>query len=286
MNHWLNSLPPADKLLATILPYVLHLIAALVIFIVGRWVLKGIIALIRRVMLHHEVDRTLISFVAKLTFIVGMTLIVIAALSRLGVNTTSAVAVLGGAAIAIGLSLQGQLSSFAAGVLLVTFRPIRVGEWVEVGGKSGTVAEVHMFSTTLTSGDNQMVVVPNSQVWSGAIVNYSRNPWRRIDLTIGIAYDADLKRAKAVLDELITGDSRILAEPAASVAVKALSANSVDFAVRLFANNDDFWGLQCDTLERIKLRFDQEGIERPAPQMDVHVNDLPQFDGLTSKVAA
>jgi len=275
MSDWLNVFHDPHKILALIAPYAVRLLVAVLIFLIGRWVLRGLVALMSRMMQRAQAEPTLINFVSRLVFIVGMALVVIAALSRLGVDTTSAAAVLGGAAIAIGLSLQGQLSSFAAGVLLILFRPIRVGEWVDIGGKSGSVVEINMFFTTLTSFGNQMVVIPNSQVWSGTIVNYGRNPWRRIDLTIGIGYGSDLLKAKAILNELITSDERILADPPASVALKNLGESSVDFAVRMCADNSNWWALQCDMLERIKLRFDKEGIEIPFPQMDMHVRQLP-----------
>lgn len=278
MSEWLKVLHDPDKLLALVMPYAVRAVVALLIFIIGRWILRALIKLMDRMMTRGNADQTLITFVNRLVFILGMALIVIAALSRLGVNTTSASAILGGAAIAIGLSLQGQLSSFAAGVLLVVFRPLRVGEWVDIGGKSGSVQEINMFFTTLTSFGNQMVVIPNSQVWSGSIINYGRNPWRRIDLTIGISYDSDLLKAKAILNEMISSDDRIMTDPAASVAVKALNDSSVDFAVRVCAKAADWWGLQCDLLERIKLRFDDEDIEIPFPQTTIHMKPSPALE--------
>lgn len=275
MTDWLQVLSDPQKVLALAVPYGLKLLAALVIFVIGRWILKGIVVLMRRMMVRGNADQTLAAFIARLTFILGMALIVVAALSQLGVDTTSAVAVLGGAAIAVGLSLQNQLASFAAGVLLIMFRPLRVGEWVEVAGHSGSVTEVNIFSTVLQSFGNQMVVLPNSAVWSGAITNYTRNPWRRLDLTIGIAYSADLLKAKQILEEIVSADERVLAEPPPAISVKNLGTNSIDFAVRVCADNSNWWALQCDLLERIKLRFDAEGIEIPFPQMDLHVKQLP-----------
>ena len=272
MTDWLHLLHDPKSLFDLALPYAMRLVAALLIFLVGLWVMRGVVRLLDRMMARASAEPTLIGFVRRVVFIVGMVLVVVSALSRVGVDTTSAAAVLGGAAIAVGLSLQNQLSSFAAGVLLILFRPLRVGEWVDIGGKSGTVAEINLFFTTLTSFGNQMVVIPNSQVWSGSIINYDRNPWRRIDLTIAIAYGADLRQAKTILQEILAGDRRILAEPAATVALKTLGENSVDFAVRMCADNKDWWDVQCDTLERIKLRFDAEGIDIPFPQMELHVN--------------
>ena len=272
MTDWLHLLQDPKGIFDLGVPYAMRLIAAFLIFLVGRWVMRAVVRLLDRMMVRANAEPTLIGFVTRVVFIVGMVLVAVSALSRLGVDTTSAAAVLGGAAIAVGLSLQNQLSSFAAGVLLILFRPLRVGEWVDIGGKSGTVTEINIFFTTLTSFGNQMVVIPNSQVWSGSIINYDRNPWRRIDLTIAIAYGADLRKAKAVLQEILAADRRILAEPAASVALKTLGENSVDFAVRMCADNKDWWDVQCDTLERIKLRFDAEGIDIPFPQMELHVN--------------
>ena len=277
MTDWLDAIHDPHKLLAAILPYAMRVVAALAIFVIGRWVLKGLVALMRRMMERGSADQTLINFLSRLVFILGMALIVVAALSRLGVDTTSAAAILGGAAVAVGLALQNQLSSFAAGVMLIVFRPLRVGEWVEVAGHSGSVVEVNIFSTVLQSFGNQMVTVPNSAVWSGSITNYTRNPWRRLDLTIGIAYDADLLQAKKILEEIIGSDERILPDPPPSVAVKNLGESSIDFAVRVCANNSVWWALQCDLLERIKLRFDAEGVEIPFPQMDLHVKQMPQL---------
>ena len=275
MTAWLQALHDPHKLLALTVPYGLKLLAAVAIFIVGRWILKGVVALMRRMLARSDTDRTLAAFLTRLLSGLGITLIVVAALSQLGVDTTSAVAVLGGAAIAVGLSLQNQLASFAAGVLLIVFRPLRVGEWVEVAGHSGSVVEVNIFSTVLQSFGNQMIVLPNSAVWSGAITNYSRNSWRRLDLTIAVAYSADLAKAKRILEAIIGDDERVLDDPPPAVAVKNLGANSIDFAVRLCADNADWWALQCDLLESIKLRFDAEGIEIPFPQMDVHVKKMP-----------
>jgi len=237
----MNVLHDPHKLLALVMPYAIRAVAALLIFIIGRWVLRVLIRLMDRMMVRASVDPTLIKFLTHVVFVVGMALVIIAALSRLGVNTTSAAAILGGAAIAIGLSLQGQLPSFAAGVLLVVFRPLRVGEWIDIGGKSGLVIEINMFFTTLTRFGNQMVVIPNSQVWSGTITNFGRNPWRKLDLTIGIGYDSNLLKAKKILEELVCSDERIMKDPPAAVALKALNDSSVDFAVRVCAKNSDWW---------------------------------------------
>ena len=279
---WLTEVQHPQQLLVLITPYIAKVVAALFIFLFGRWLIALVARLLTRVMRRGNVDPTLISFVSRIVFILGMALIVIAALSQLGVDTTSAAAVLGGAAIAVGLSLQNQLSSFAAGVLLIVFRPIRIGEWVDIAGQSGSVAEINIFYTTLTSFGNQMVVIPNNQVWTGPIINYARNGWRRIDLTIGVGYSSDLRKVKEILTELISSDKRILPDPPATVALKALGESSVDFAVRICASNSEWWDLQCAMLERIKLRLDNEGIEIPFPQRDIHVRHLPTIQSKTA----
>lgn len=273
--NWLTAIHHPNQLLLIAAPYAEKIIAAILLFVFGRWLVNGIVRLTSRLMVRAKVEPTLIKFVERLVFILGISLVVIAALSQLGVNTTSAAAVLGGAAIAVGLSLQNQLSSFAAGVLLILFRPIRVGEWVDIGGKSGSVAEINVFYTTLTSLGNQAIVLPNNQVWNNSIINYSRNDWRRIDLTISVAYSTDLRKAKQLLVEILQSDRRILSDPPATVSVKALGENSIDYAVRFCSSNTDWWDLQCETLERIKLRFDAENIEIPFPQQDIYIRELP-----------
>lgn len=275
MHHGLQLLNNPHALLTLATPYAIRAVTALLIFIIGRWILRLLVKLMNRAMTRAGSDPTLMNFVNRLVTIVGLTLIIIAALSRLGVNTTSASAILGGSAIAIGLSLQSQLASFAAGVLLVIFRPIRVGEWVEVDGKSGSVTEIHMFYTALTSFGNQLVVIPNRLVWGSAIINYGRNPWRRIVLSVSVGYDADLRKVKALLQELTTDDERILKDPPATLGVCGLKDSTVEFTVRVCANSSDWWALQCDLLERIKTRFEAAGIARPNTQMDMHVKALP-----------
>lgn len=273
--NWLAVIHHPDQLLLIAAPYAEKVVTAILVFLFGRWLVNGLVRLTNRLMSRAKIESTLIKFVGRLVFILGMSIVVIAAISQLGVDMTSAAAVLGGAAIAVGLSLQNQLSSFAAGVLLILFRPILVGEWVDIGGKSGSVAEINVFYTTLTSFGNQVIVLPNNQVWNNAIINYARNGWRRIDLTISVAYSTDLRKAKQILVDILQSDQRILADPPATVAVKALGESSIDFAVRMCANNTDWWNLQCDTLERIKLQFDAENIEIPFPQQDVRIRELP-----------
>jgi small conductance mechanosensitive channel len=253
---------------------------AALIFYVGRLVVRLSVRFVTRGMRRARADETLVVFLEKVLRALGVTIVVVAVLSQLGIDTTSAAAVLGGAALAIGLALQNQLSSFAAGVLLIVFRPIRVGEWVEAGGKSGTVTEVNIFSTALINLENQMVYLPNAKVWSDTITNHTRNSWRRLDLTIGISYDSDLLKAKKILENLIADDSRVRKTPPPAIAVKNLGANSVDLSVRLCTAVGDAWSVQCELYERIKLRFDAERIVIPSPPVVVQLQAPPQASPL------
>lgn len=267
----MTSLPAPEALVEAALPLGLKLLAAIAIFVVGRWLLKLAIRAVRTAMARAHADPMLVGFVGNVLHGVGLAVIIIAALGQLGVNTTSAAAVLGGAALAIGLSLQGQLSSLAAGVILILFRPFHKGDFVQVGGTTGIVEEIKIIHTVLRTPDNQMVVVPNNNITTQTITNFSALPTRRIDLTIGIGYGSDLRRAREILDRLIAEEPRILAEPKPAVMVKDLGESSVDFAVRAWVNTPDWWATRCELIERIKLAFDAEDIEIPFPQRTVHL---------------
>ncbi|WP_420428189.1 mechanosensitive ion channel family protein [Algiphilus sp.] len=256
------------------LPLLINVIAALLIFFIGKWVVARIVDLMKKALRRRNVDETLSNFIGNIAFALGVAVVVISALGRIGVDTTSAAAVLGGAALAVGLALQGQLSSFAAGVMLILFRPFQKGHFVEVAGKMGTVEEITIVATRLASTDNQELTIPNAQVWSNVITNYSAKPTRRVDLLVNIAYSADLRRAKDILMGIMQEESRLLAEPAPSVLVTNLGDNAVDLAVRGYCNTSEWWATRCDLIERIKLALDDEGIEIPFPQMDLHVRDM------------
>ena len=275
----LEQFHSADRLAEIALPIGINLLLAALIFYVGRFALHLTIKLTTRAMRRAQADETLVRFLEKTLNALGLTVIIVAALARIGVDTTSAAAVLGGAALAIGLALQNQLASFAAGVLLIVFRPIRVGEVVEIGGKTGTVTEVNIFSTVLTNLENQQVHMPNAKAWGDTIINFTRNKWRRLDLTIGVAYEADLRKAKSVLEQIIAAEPRILKDPPSAVAVKALGASSVDLSLRACVSVNEAWDVQCSLYERVKLRFDEEGIEIPYPQMDLNVKPAPPKPG-------
>ena len=253
------------------LEFGINLITAIVIFYVGRMGVHLITKGIRKVMTAQEVDKTLISFVSNLINMILLVIVVIAAVGALGVQTTSFIAVLGAAGLAVGLALQGSLSNFAAGVLIVAFKPYKVGDFIEAGGVSGSVEEVQIFTTVLKSPDNKKVIVPNSQVMAAEIVNYSANDTRRVDLVAGCGYDDDLDKVRRILNEIVSGDERILTDPAPTIAISELADSSVNFVVRPWVKGADYWGVYFDLTEQIKKRFDAEGVSIPYPQRDVHV---------------
>jgi small conductance mechanosensitive channel len=244
---------------------------ALVIFIVGRIVAKIVTSGVRKALARTEMEDTLERFLCNILYAVLMVVVVIATINQLGVQTTSLLAVLGAAGLAVGLALQGSLANFAAGVLIVGFRPYKVGDFIEAGGVSGTVEEVQIFTTVLKSPDNKTIIVPNSQVMAGEIVNYSTKDTRRVDLVAGCGYDDDLDKVTRVLQDIVNGDERVLKDPAPTIAVSELADSSVNFVVRPWVKSADYWGVYFDLTETIKKRFDQEGIAIPYPQRDVHV---------------
>jgi small conductance mechanosensitive channel len=249
------------------LEFGINLLTAIVIFYVGRLGVSLITRGIRKVMEAQEVDKTLVSFVTNL---ISMILLVIA-VGALGVQTTSFIAILGAAGLAVGLALQGSLSNFASGVLIIIFRPYKVGDFIEGAGIAGVVEDVQILTTILKTGDNKQIIVPNSQIMGGIITNYSANDRRRIDMVIGVSYDDDLDKTRSVLEELIAAEDRILKDPAHTIAVSELGDSSVNFVVRPWVSTADYWGVKFDLTEAIKKRFDQEGISFPFPQQDVHL---------------
>jgi small conductance mechanosensitive channel len=249
----------------------LKLIVAVVIFYVGRIVARMLTKTLRKLMQKQEVDLILEKFVCNLVYWVVMLFVIIAAINHVGIETTSLIAVMGAAGLAVGLALQGSLSNFASGVLIVIFRPYRVGDFVEAAGIAGTVLEVQILTTILKTGDNKQIIVPNSQIMGSIITNYSANDTRRIDMTIGVSYDDDLDKVRNTIQALIDADDRILNDPECLIAVSALADSSVNFLVRPWVKSGDFWGVTFDLTEAIKKRFDQDGISFPFPQQDVHL---------------
>jgi len=247
------------------------IIAAALIFFIGRWIAKLIVNFTKKMMAKADIEDTLERFLTNLLYAVLMVAVIIATINQLGVQTTSLLAVVGAAGLAIGLALQGSLANFASGVMIVAFRPYRVGDFIEAGGVSGTVVEVQIFTTVLKSPDNKRIIVPNSQIMAGTIVNISANPTRRLDLVAGCGYDDDLDKVRRVLEEIVAADDRVLAEPEPTIAVAELADSSVNFVVRPWVNAGDYWPTHFDMTEAIKKRFDAEGISIPYPQQDVHM---------------
>ncbi len=244
---------------------------AIAIFLIGKFVIRLVVRALGKLMEKQEVDKTLETFICNLVRTTLMVVVVIAAIGAIGVETTSFIAIFGAAGLAVGLALQGSLSNFASGVLIVLFRPYRVGDFVEAAGIAGSVEEVQILTTILKTGDNKQIIVPNSQIMDSIITNYSANDTRRVDMVVGVSYDDDLDKVRKTLQELIAAEDRILDEPAPTIAVSALADSSVNFVVRPWVNSPDYWGVTFDLTEAIKKRFDKEGISFPFPQQDVHL---------------
>lgn len=252
------------------IPWGLKILLAIVIFYIGRLVVSIVVRTVRKLMLNRGMDEILVGFLTSIMRWVLLLFVVVAALSQLGIDTTSLVALLGAAGLAIGLSLQGSLSNFASGVMLIIFRPFTKGDFVEAGGATGVIETIGIFTTTMTTPDNKEVIVPNGAILGNNITNFSARETRRVDMVFGISYDDDLLKAKQVLQAIVDADERILKDPAPVIALGELADSSVNFVVRPWANSADFWGVYWDTHEKVKLRFDEEGISIPYPQMDVH----------------
>jgi len=251
--------------------YGLRIIAALVILSMGRWLAKFTKSVIKKVMLRKGVEPTLITFTADLAYFALLVFVAIAALGQLGIQTTSFIAVIGAAGLAIGLSLQGSLANFAAGFLMILFRPFKVGDYIEGAGVGGTVEKIKIFATQLQTPDNKTIIIPNSKLTGDNIINYSAKGTRRVDLIFGISYQDDIDTAKKIMSDVIAADNRILKDPPPKIAVLELADSSVNFAVRPWVKSEDYWNVRCDLIETIKKQFDNNGISIPFPQRDVHV---------------
>ena len=265
----LNTILPKLQELITL--YGLKVIAAVVIFIVGRWVAKGLKRLMVRALTKGKVDETLVSFLGHLTYFTLLAFVIIAALNQLGIQTTSFIAILGAAGLAVGLALQGSLANFAAGVLMIIFRPFRVGDYVEGGGTAGIVEEIQIFTTKLRTPDNKSIIIPNAKITGDNIVNYSAKDSRRMDMIVGVSYDDDYDQVKKVLQDILAKDGRILEEPPPTIAILEFGDNSVNFAFRPWVKTAEYWDVYFALTEAIKKRFDEEGITIPYPQRDVHL---------------
>jgi small conductance mechanosensitive channel len=252
----------------------INVITAIVIFFVGKWIVALVIKGLMKAMQKGEIDTTLRRFIANLARMLLMLFVIIAAINALGVQTASLIALIGAAGLAVGLALQGSLSNFAAGVLIVLFRPYKVGDWIEGGGVSGSVEEVQILTTVLKTGDNKRVIIPNSQIMGSTITNYSANETRRVDLVVGVSYSDDLDKVRKELEALVAADDRILKDPAVTIAVSELADSSVNFVLRPWVNTADYWGVYFGLTEAIKKRFDEVGISIPFPQQDVYLHNV------------
>lgn len=268
VNTWLTD--NSDLLIQ----YGVNIISALLILFIGNIIVKVIAGSVSKVLQKKQMDKAVVEFIYGLVRYLLFVIVLIAALGRIGVQTASVVAVIGAAGLAIGLALQGSLSNFAAGVLIVAFRPFKSGDYVEVAGVAGSVDSIHIFQTILKTPDNKMIVLPNSSVIGDSIVNYSRYETRRVDMVIGVSYNADLKKTKEVLRNVVESDPRVLKDPAVNVSVHALGDSSVNLIVRPWVNSADYWPLYWDLTQAIKEALDENGIEIPFPQMDVHLNKV------------
>ncbi len=249
----------------------LKILTAILIFVVGRWVARVIRGATEKLMTRSNVDATLVTFVGNMIYIALLTFIILAALAQLGIQTTSFIAVIGAAGLAVGLALQGSLANFASGVLMLIFRPFKAGDFIEAAGVSGIVEEIHIFTTQLCTLDNKTIIIPNAKITGDNITNYTKKEKRRVDLVIGVSYRENIEKVKNVIADVLNGDERILKDPAPTVAVLELGDSSVDFAVRPWVKTADYWNVYFDTTENIKKRFDAEGISIPFPQRDVHL---------------
>lgn len=260
-----------SKVWALLTIYGLKIVAAIAIFIVGRWIAKALTAFTQKIMNKRQVDPTIVSFIANLVYISLLVFVVLAALGQLGIQTTSFIAVIGAAGLAIGLALQGSLSNFAAGFLMIIFKPFKVGDYIEGAGVAGTVEAIQIFTTQLQTPDNKTIIIPNASLTSGNITNYSSKGTRRVDLMFGIGYGDDIDQAKKVITDVLAKEDRILKDPAPTIMLTELADSSVNFAVRPWVLSADYWGVYSTLTEQVKKSFDAEGISIPFPQRDVHV---------------
>lgn len=254
-----------------IITYGIKIVLAISIYVIGKWLANTLSGLLAKGLAARNVDPTIATFTKNISFYILLALVIITALGQLGVQTASFVAVIGAAGLAIGFALQGSLANFAAGVLLILFRPLKIGDFVEAGGSAGVVKEISIFSTILTTPDNKTVILPNAGIMSGNITNYSTQPERRVDFVLGVSYSSDLKAVRRELEAIASEDERILHEKDVTIGLKELGDSSVNFTFRIWTRTENYWPLYFDTNEKIKNRFDAAGIEIPFPQRVVHM---------------
>ncbi|MFD2231661.1 mechanosensitive ion channel family protein [Alkalimarinus sediminis] len=277
MDDLFGSSEQAQEIVQTLwtlcLTYAPKLLLALVTLIVGLWLINKVVNLTLSKM-EKNVDPTLHKFIGSLVSVGLKGLLLISVASMVGIATTSFIAVLGAAGLAIGLALQGSLSNFAGGVLILIFKPFKVGDLIEGGGHLGVVKEIQIFNTILTTADNRRVIIPNGVLSNNSLINVNVEPTRRVDFVFGIGYGDDIKKTKEILQRIADNDSRVLKDPAPTIVLSELADSSVNFTVRLWVNTADYWGVYFDTHEAVKTTFDAEGISIPFPQQDVHMHQV------------
>jgi small conductance mechanosensitive channel len=264
----------SEKIIEFLLVYGADLLLALIVLFAGFWIIKRVVALMQAAMTKKDVELTLKRFLVSLANIILKALLLISVASMIGIETTSFIAIIGAAGLAIGLALQGSLANFAGGVLLLMFRPYKVGDFIESQGHSGTVYAIQIFSTILKTPDNKTVFIPNGPIANGSITNYSTEATRRVDMQFGIGYGDDIDKAKKILQELVDADARILKDPAPAILLAELADSSVNFKVRTWVNAENYWGVFFDMHESVKKTFDKQGVSIPYPQQDVHMHQV------------
>jgi len=277
-----STLSKGEELLETVAQWLLQeginigkaILMALIIFVVGKWIAGAIKNKLRSTMEKRNVDPALISFGTSIIYYVLMIAVVLAAVQQVGFQTTSLVAVLGAAGLAVGLALQGSLSNFASGVLIIMFRPFKIGDFIDAGGQAGVVQEIGVLVTIMKTPDNKKIIQPNSAIMSGAIVNVTANDTRRVDMTVGVSYSDDLDKVQNIILDVLNADSRVLQDPAPQVVVAEMADSSVNFNVRPWCATGDYWGVFFDFQKTIKQRLDQEGVSIPFPQQDVYMHQV------------
>lgn len=265
-----------QKIYEYLAEYGLKVLGAIIIFLIGRWLAKFLSQWIEKALVKAHIDKTLAKFIKNLSNILILVCVIMAALAPLGIETAQFAVALGAAGLAIGLALQGSLSNFASGFLLIIFHPFKVGDFIEAAGTKGTVKEIQIFNTIVNTPDNIRVIIPNAKVTDGNILNYTTNGTRRVDLIIGISYEDDLRTAKSIIERVLASDERVLNEPNPTVAVSELADSSVNFVVRPWVNAADYWNTYFDMTAKIKLALDENGITIPFPQRDVHIKNETQ----------
>ncbi|MGO2236073.1 mechanosensitive ion channel protein [Marinomonas sp. UCMA 3892] len=272
MNELEKLFEQGSEMMPWLADSVINLVIGLVVFFVGKFIASKVSHWCEKRMLKASVDQAVAGFASSILYALMFAGVALMALGQIGVETTSFIAILGAAGLAVGLALQGSLSNFASGVLIIILRPFRSGDFIDAGGQMGTVNRIELFHTYLKTPDNRVIIVPNSSVMNGSIVNFSRESTRRLDLVIGISYDADIRLAKQIMEEIVNADERILKDPKCLIAVSELADSSVNFFLRPWVASGDYWAVRAELLEKIKYTFDERGVGIPYPQMDVHVH--------------